>query len=242
MQTSWDVSLLDQKDSRGLTADTIRASPAPRPSTKSGTAGLQNSHTRKCTRTRWSNERAEPRCSIHLPAVLNLCCNRAKGLQALTPVPVKSMEKPFLPHIKVQIPPDQTSQWHQFTYKSNRPTDHSISIPLHLCPQPAGKPNRTLLHQLHLTDKHCSLETLCICGLNTWWSQLIRTGTYTSSTVTLSTYVPQGCILSSVLFMLYAQSSPMAPTPSSYWRMSQPSWAWSRIEAPNRDEVQVLVQ
>lgn len=67
MQTSCDVSLLDQKDSRRLTADTIRASPAPQPSTKSGTAGLQNSHTRKCTRTRWSIEGAEPPAVLTFP-------------------------------------------------------------------------------------------------------------------------------------------------------------------------------
>lgn len=85
MQTSWDASLLDQKDSRGLTADTMRASPAPQQSTKSGTAGLQNSHIRKGTRTSWSIEAAEAHCSIHLPVVLNLCRNRAKGL--LTPGP-----------------------------------------------------------------------------------------------------------------------------------------------------------
>lgn len=191
MQTSWDVSLLDQNDSRGLTADSIRASPAPQQSTKSGTACLQNRHTRKCTRTRWSIEGAEPGCSIHLPSAV-------RGLEAylplaLTPVIAKSMEKLFVQRLNVQIPPDQISYWHHFSYRS---TDPSISIPPHLCSQPAGKSNRTLLHQLHLTDKHCSSETLSICGLKAWWSQLIRTGTYTSSTVTLSTYDPQGCILS----------------------------------------------
>lgn len=85
MQTSWDVSLLDQKDSRGLTADTIRASPAPQPSTKSGTGGLILLEVKQPHQEKHQDqvEGAEPRCSIHLPAVLNHCRNRAKGL--LTP-------------------------------------------------------------------------------------------------------------------------------------------------------------
>ncbi|KAI5100825.1 immunoglobulin kappa variable 6-21 [Silurus meridionalis] len=137
---------------------------------------------------------------------------------ALTPIVMKCFERLVMRHIKTQIPPSLDPM--QFAYRPNCSTDDAISTTLHL----------TLTH-LDNKDSYVRMlfidfssafntiipqhliEKLNLLGLNTslcnWIldflterPQSVRIGNSISSTTTLSTGAPQGCVLSPLLFTL----------------------------------------
>ncbi|KAK2899445.1 hypothetical protein Q8A73_012574 [Channa argus] len=138
----------------------------------------------------------------------------------IVPVPKKStcFERLVMRHIKTQLPTSLDPM--QFAYRPNRSTDDAISTTLHLALTHLDSKDsyvrmlfidfssafNTIIPQ-HLTEK------LSILGLNTslcnWIldfltgrPQSVRIGNNISSTTTLSTGAPQGCVLSPLLFTL----------------------------------------
>ncbi|KAK3571337.1 hypothetical protein QTP86_007560 [Hemibagrus guttatus] len=119
---------------------------------------------------------------------------------ALTPIVMKCFERLVMRHIKTQLPSSLDPL--QFAYHPNRSTDDAITTTLHL----------SLTH-LDNMDTYHLIEKLSLLGLNTslcnWIldfltgrPQSVRIKNSLSSTTTLSTGAPQGCVLSPLLFTL----------------------------------------
>ncbi len=138
---------------------------------------------------------------------------------ALTPVIMKCLERLVLHHIKTALSP--TMDPHQYAYRANRSTDDAISIALHtvLCHlEHQGTYVRMLFLDFssafntilpsRLFSKMSDLGIqynicLWIKDFLTERPQSVRMGLHNSSTLTISTGVPQGCVLSPFLFSLY---------------------------------------
>ena len=137
---------------------------------------------------------------------------------ALTPIIMKCFERLVMQHIKDLLPP--TLDPFQFAYRANRSTDDAISTVLH-----------SALTHLDTKDSYVRLlfidfssafntiipqqliQKLDGLGVNTslcnWLldfltgrPQAVRVSGNTSSTITLNTGAPQGCVLSPLLFTL----------------------------------------
>ncbi|KAK3557255.1 hypothetical protein QTP70_026081, partial [Hemibagrus guttatus] len=102
------------------------------------------------------------------------CLNDYRPI-VLTPMVMKYFEGLVMRHIKTQLLPSLDPL--QFAYRPNRSMDDAIA---------------TTLHQslTHLDNK------------DTWRPQSVRIANSLSSTTTLSTGAPQGCVLSPLLFTL----------------------------------------
>ena len=149
---------------------------------------------------------------------------------ALTPIPAKCMERLVIKHIKAAIPPSHDA--HQFAYRENRSTEDAIAIVLH-----------TLLEHLEHKNTYARLlfvdyssafntirpfklrHTLHRLGLNTTlcnWTvdfltnrtQRVRVGNNISSTLSINTGAPQGCVLSPLLYTLFTHDC-SASSPSN---------------------------
>ncbi|KAI5618998.1 gastrula zinc finger protein XlCGF28.1-like [Silurus asotus] len=137
---------------------------------------------------------------------------------ALTPIVMKCLDRLVMRHIKTQLPPSLDPM--QFAYRSNRSTDDAISTTLHLTLTHLDNKNsyvRMLFIDISsafntIIPQHL-IEKLSLLGLNTslcnWIldfltgrPQSVRIGNSISSTTTLSTGAPQGCVLSLLLFTL----------------------------------------
>ncbi|KAI5629425.1 gastrula zinc finger protein XlCGF28.1-like, partial [Silurus asotus] len=148
---------------------------------------------------------------------------------ALTPIVMKCFERLVMRHIKTQLPPSLDPM--QFAYRPNRSTDDAISTTLHLALTHLDNKDsyvRMLFIDFSsafntIIPQHL-IEKLNLLGLNTslcnWIldfltgrPQAVRIGNSISSTTTLSTGAPQGCVLSPLLFTLLTHDC--APTHSS---------------------------
>ncbi|KAK3518582.1 hypothetical protein QTP70_004083 [Hemibagrus guttatus] len=137
---------------------------------------------------------------------------------ALTPIIMKCFERLVMRQIKHLLPPSLDPM--QFAYHPNRSTDDAISTTLHLSLTHLENKDtyvrmlfinfssafNTIIPQ-HLTEKLSLLgikTSLCnwILDFLTGRPQSIRIGNSTSSTTTLNTAAPQGCVLSPLLFTL----------------------------------------
>ncbi|KAK3557974.1 hypothetical protein QTP86_005637 [Hemibagrus guttatus] len=137
---------------------------------------------------------------------------------ALTPIVMKCFKRLVMRHIKTQLPPSLDPL--HFTYRPNRFTDDAITTTLHLSLTHLDNKDtyvrmlfidfssafNTILPQ-HLTKKLSLLglnTSLCNCILDflTGRPQSVWIGNSTSSTTTLCTGAPQGCVLSPLLFTL----------------------------------------
>ncbi len=137
---------------------------------------------------------------------------------ALTPIPMKCFERLVMQHIKSVLPPSLDP--FQFAYRSNCSTDDAIATALHPALTHLDKKDsyvrmlfidfssafNTIIPQ-QLTHKLAQLglnTSLCnwLLDFLTGRPQAVRVGINTSSTITLNTGAPQGCVLSPLLFTL----------------------------------------
>ncbi len=137
---------------------------------------------------------------------------------ALTPILMKCFERLVMQHIKSVLPPSLDP--FQFAYRSNRSTDDAIATALHPALTHLEKKYsyvrmlfidfssafNTIIPQ-QLTHKLVQLGlniSLCnwLLDFLTGRSQAVQVGINTSSTITLNTGAPQGCVLSPLIFTL----------------------------------------
>ncbi|KAI2644150.1 RNA-directed DNA polymerase from mobile element jockey [Labeo rohita] len=139
---------------------------------------------------------------------------------ALTSVVMKAFEKLVLAYLKDITGPLLDS--FQFAYRANRSVDDAVNMALHYILQHLDRTGNyarilfvdfssafnTIMPDL-LSDKLTQLSvptSICqwITSFLTDRQQLVRLGKLTSRTITTSTGAPQGCVLSPLLFSLYA--------------------------------------
>ncbi|KAK3506928.1 hypothetical protein QTP70_031211 [Hemibagrus guttatus] len=137
---------------------------------------------------------------------------------ALTPIVMKYFERLIMRHIKTQLLPSLDPL--QFAYHPNRSTDDAITTTLHLfLTQMDNKDTYVRMLFIDFSSAFNTIipqqliEKLSLLGLNTslcnWIlhfltgrPQSIRSWNCFSSTTTLSTGAPQGCVLNPLLFSL----------------------------------------
>lgn len=148
---------------------------------------------------------------------------------ALTPVIMKCFERLVLSHLKSVIPSDLDK--HQFAYRSNRSTEDAISTALHpalthletsntyvrmLFVDFSSAFNTVIPHQLVAKLYILGLSSsLCawVMDFLTDRPQHVRVGKNISSSLTLRTGTPQGCVLSPMLFTLLTHDcAPIHPS------------------------------
>ncbi len=145
------------------------------------------------------------------------CLNDYRPI-ALTPIMMKCFERLVMQKIKTSLP--NTLDPLQFAYRPNRSTDDAISSTLHLAL--THLENKDSYVRMLFIDFSSAFNTIIpqqlinklnLLGLNnslcnwildvlTRRPQSVRVGHNTSSTTTLSTGAPQGCVLSPLLFTL----------------------------------------
>ncbi|KAI5611468.1 gastrula zinc finger protein XlCGF28.1-like [Silurus asotus] len=155
---------------------------------------------------------------VPVPKKSTVSCLNDYRPVALTPIVMKCFERLVIRHIKTQLPLSLDPM--QFAYRPNRSTDDAISTTVHLALTHLDNKNsyvRMLFIDFSsafntIIPQHL-IEKLNLLGLNTslcnWIldfltgrPQAVRIGNSISSTTTLSTGAPQGCVLSPLLFTL----------------------------------------
>ncbi|KAI4901197.1 hypothetical protein NFI96_026368, partial [Prochilodus magdalenae] len=154
---------------------------------------------------------------IPVPKKSTVSCLNHYHPVALTPIIMKCFERLVMRHIKGQLPPSLDPL--QYAYRPNR-SDDAITTTLHLAPTHLD--NKDTYVGVVFIDFSSAFSTiipqhligkLSVLGLNTslcnWVldfltdrPQSVRIGKNISSTTTLSTGAPQGCVLSPLLFTL----------------------------------------
>ena len=137
---------------------------------------------------------------------------------ALTPIIMKCFERLVMQRIKSILPPALDP--YQFAYRANRSTEDAISSALHSALTHLDTKNshvrmlfidfssafNTIIPQqlIQKLDRLGVNTSLCnwLLDFLTGRPQAVRVGRNTSSTITLNTGAPQGCVLSPLLFTL----------------------------------------
>ena len=157
---------------------------------------------------------------IPVPKKNTISCLNDYRPVALTAVPMKSFERIVMKHIKSILPSDFDP--HQFAYRSNRSVEDAISLGLHRILHHLETPssyvrvlfidyssafNTIIPQKLH--DK--LLNNLKFpAALSDWIldflinrQQVVKVDRFLSSSKTLSTGAPQGCVLSPLLYSIF---------------------------------------
>ncbi|KAI5611074.1 gastrula zinc finger protein XlCGF28.1-like [Silurus asotus] len=147
---------------------------------------------------------------VPVPKKSTVSCLNDYRPVALTSIVMKCFERLVMRHIKAQLPPSLDPM--QFAYHPNRSMDDAISTTLHLAlTNLDNKDSYHLIEKLNLLALNTSLCNWILDFL-TGRPQSVRFGNSISSTTTLSTGAPQGCVLSPLLFTLLTHNC--APTHS----------------------------
>ncbi len=156
---------------------------------------------------------------IPVPKHSNISCLNDYRPVALTPIVAKCFERLVLKQVKSTLPANLDQ--HQYVYKANRSTEDAISTALHTALTHLDQKG-TYVRMLFV-DYSSAFNTIDPCklvskllnlGLNgilCMWikdfltnrPRTVRVGSHHSSSLSLSTGVPQGCVLSPLLYSLY---------------------------------------
>ncbi len=179
---------------------------------------------------------------IPVPKTSPLSCLNDYRPIALTPIMMKWFERLVMHHIKSSLP--NTLDSFQFAYCPNRSTDDAN---IHHSPPSSYSPltqqkdsyvrmlfidwssafNTIIPQQLILKLNLLGLNTsLCnwILDFLTARPQSVRVGRNTSSTTTLSTGAPQGCVLSPLLFTLLTHNCTAKSSSNHIIKLADDTW------------------
>ncbi len=163
---------------------------------------------------------------------------------ALMSVAIKSFERLVLAYLKASGGPWLDPL--QFAYRANRSVDDAVNMGLHFILQHLDRPgtyarilfvdfssafNTIIPDTLQNKLTQLSVPTSVCQWINSFLSdrqQLVRLGKFSSSTRTISTGAPQGCVLSPLLLSLYTNDcTSKAPLSSSWSLQMTPHWSAS---------------
>ncbi|KAF7646613.1 hypothetical protein LDENG_00184830 [Lucifuga dentata] len=165
---------------------------------------------------------------------------------------MKCFERLVLKHIQASFPPSFNP--HQFAYRTNRSTEDAISITLHTALSHLEHRNsyvRMLFVDYSSTFNTIipdilinKLSALGLSSLTCRWINDFLVGSHLSSTITLSTSSPQGCVLSPFLYSLYTYDCSPAFSTNSIIKFADDTTVIGLIsgrdESAYRQEVQKL--
>ncbi len=162
---------------------------------------------------------------------------------ALTSVAMKSFERLVLAYLKDTTGPLLDPL--MFAYRANRSVDAAVNMGLHFILQHLERPGtyvgilfvdfnsafntiipdtlQNKLTQLSVPTSVCQWITSFLTDRQ----QLVRLGKFSSSTHTISTGAPQGCVLSPLLFSLSHDCTSSEPSVSSWRLQTTPHWSAS---------------
>ncbi|KAK3518498.1 hypothetical protein QTP70_001480 [Hemibagrus guttatus] len=187
------------------------------------------------------------------------CLNNFRPV-ALTPIVMKCFEKLVLSHLIVCLPP--TLDPHQFAYRLNRSTEDAISTAIHLALTHLDN-NNTYIRILFIDFSSAfntvvpsklttKLSDLGICTSICNWimdfltnrPQSVRLGNHLSSTLILNNGIPQGCVLSPLLYSLFTHDCVLWHNSNIFIKYVDDTTVVGRIsnndESAYREEIQSL--